>query len=77
MSYQKTNKQPIAGNNFRYFESFFVACIIYFIMSFTVTRILRYIEMKLDGPDNYIMMANQMQVETPEDMMRRAKRDGN
>jgi len=69
--------KSIAGNNFRYFESFFVACIIYFIMTFTVTRILRYIEMKLDGPDNYIMMANQMQVETPEDMMRRAKRDGN
>jgi len=68
--------KSIAGNNFRYFESFFVACIIYFIMTFTVTRILRLIETKLDGPDNYIMMANQMQVETPEDMLRRKKNLG-
>ncbi|KJR45667.1 Amino acid ABC transporter, glutamine-binding protein/permease protein [Desulfosporosinus sp. I2] len=68
--------KSIAGNNFRYFESFFVACIIYFIMTFTVTRILRLIETKLDGPDNYIMMANQMQVETPEDMLRRKKNHG-
>ena len=36
--------KSIAGNNFRYFESFFVACILYFIMTFTVTRILRYLD---------------------------------
>ncbi|SKA87674.1 amino acid ABC transporter membrane protein, PAAT family [Clostridium sp. USBA 49] len=54
--------KSVAGNNFRYFESFFVACILYFIMTFTVTRILRYIEKKLDGPENYIMNSNQMQV---------------
>ena len=63
--------KSIAGNNFRYFESFFVACVIYFIMTFTVTRILRYIEHKIDGPEDYIMYANQMQVETPEDMLKR------
>ncbi len=61
--------KSIAGNNFRYFESFFVSCIIYFIMTFTVTRILRFIEKKLDGPDNYIMGGNQMQVATVEDML--------
>jgi putative lysine transport system permease protein len=54
--------KSISGNNFRYFETFFVACILYFIMTFTITRILRYVERKLDGPDNYIMYANQMQV---------------
>jgi len=63
--------KSIAGNNFRYFESFFVACIIYFIMTFTVTRILRFIEKKLDGPDNYIMIGNQMQVQTPESMIKK------
>jgi putative lysine transport system permease protein len=31
-------------------------------MTFTVTRILRYIESKLDGPENYDMMGNQLQV---------------
>lgn len=65
--------KSIAGNNFRYFESFFVACILYFIMTFTVTRILRFIERKLDGPENFIMIGNQMQVETPEDRLRRTK----
>ncbi|WP_275373002.1 amino acid ABC transporter permease [Clostridium tertium] len=65
--------KSIAGNNFRYFESFFVACFIYFIMTYTVTRILRAIERKLDGPDNYIMVGNQMQVERPEDMLRKSK----
>lgn len=47
--------KSVAGNNFRYFESFFVACAIYFVMTFTVTRILRYIEKRLDGPENYSM----------------------
>lgn len=63
--------KSVSGNNFRYFESFFVACILYFIMTFTVTRILRFFERKLDGPENYIMYANQMQLETPEDMLYR------
>lgn len=63
--------KSIAGNNFRYFEAFFVACIIYFIMTFTVTRILRYIERRMDGPESYAM--NQMQVQTAESMLRRTK----
>jgi len=48
--------KSIAGNNFRYFESFFVACMIYFVMTFMVSMILRYVERKLDGPDNYTML---------------------
>lgn len=64
--------KSISGNNFRYFESFFITCIIYFIMTFTVTRILRAIEKKLDGPENYIMAGNQMQVETPEEIAKKS-----
>ncbi|MFR4584709.1 amino acid ABC transporter permease [Clostridium cadaveris] len=64
--------KTISGNNFRYFESFFITCIIYFIMTFTVTRILRAIEKKLDGPENYIMAGNQMQVETPEEIAKKS-----
>jgi len=67
--------KSIAGNNFRYFESFFVASVIYLIMTFTITRILRWVERKLDGPDDYIMIANQMQVATPEDILRKKKSD--
>lgn len=59
--------KSIAGNNFRYFESFFVASLIYFVMTFTVTRILRALERKMQGPDNYLMMgAGQDQLTTPE-----------
>lgn len=47
--------KSVSGNNFRYFESFFVACVLYFIMTFTVTRILRYIEKRLDGAENYVI----------------------
>lgn len=68
--------KSVAGNNFRYFESFAVACVLYFIMTFTVTRILRAIEKKLDGADNYIMMGNQMQVEKAESMLKRTKNLG-
>jgi putative lysine transport system permease protein len=67
--------KSVTGINFKYFETFFVASAIYFVMTFTVTRVLRYIERKIDGPDNYIMYANQMQVETPEDALRRTKND--
>ncbi|CEG29348.1 amino acid ABC transporter permease [Bacillus sp. B-jedd] len=45
--------KSVAGNNFRYFESFFVACILYFVMTFAVTKILRYFEKKIEGPDSY------------------------
>lgn len=59
--------KSIAGNSFTFFEPFSIACVIYFIMTFTVTRILRLIERKLDGPGNYILAGNQMQVQNPED----------
>lgn len=69
--------KSIAGNNFRYYEAFFVASIIYFVMTFTVTRILRYIESKLDGPENYDLVGNQMQIMTPEEMLRRTQNQPN
>lgn len=48
-----------AGNNFRYFEVFLITCVIYFILTFTVTRILRYFEMRLDGPSVYTIHGSQ------------------
>lgn len=38
------------------FETYMVACVIYFILTFTITRILKYIERKIDGPDSYILI---------------------
>jgi len=53
--------KSVAGVNYRYFESFFVACILYFIMTLSVTFILRYFERKLDGPKNYSVIGQPMQ----------------
>lgn len=54
--------KSIAGNNFMYFDTFAITCVMYFIMTYTITRILRAIEKKLDGKDTFIMAGNQMQV---------------
>jgi putative lysine transport system permease protein len=62
----------IAGNNFRYFESYFVVCIVYLIMTLTVTRLLRILERRLDGPENFtVIPGNQMQVTKPETLLLR------
>lgn len=59
--------KSVTGMTFTYFEPYFVACVLYFIMTFSVTRILRFFEHKLDGPVNYNMPGNQMQTQKPED----------
>lgn len=43
----------IAGSNYKYIEAFFIATILYFIMTFTVTRFLLMFEKKMDGPSSY------------------------
>lgn len=48
-----------AGNNFRYFEVFLITCSVYFVLTFTVTRILRFFEMKLEGPSVYTIHGSQ------------------
>jgi putative lysine transport system permease protein len=48
--------KSVAGMNFHYFESFFVACVIYLVMTLSVSRILRYFERRLDGPDSYALI---------------------
>jgi putative lysine transport system permease protein len=65
--------KSIAGNNFKYFETFFVSSIFYFVMTFTVTRILRFIEIKIDGPENYTINVEEMSVEKSEELLPRMK----
>lgn len=48
-----------AGTYARYFESFFIAAVIYFILTFTVTRLLRLLEKKMDGGKNYTICGSQ------------------
>ena len=61
--------KSIATNQFVFFEPFTVTCILYFVMTFSITRILRFIEKKIDGPENYTVIKNQMQVQRPEDAL--------
>ena len=42
----------VAGALYTYFESFTIAMVIYFVMTFTCSRLLRLLERKMDGPDN-------------------------
>ena len=51
----------IAGAYYTYFEAFTVTMVIYFILTFICSRILRLIEHRMDGPDNYeLVMADSL-----------------
>ncbi|MDR2465159.1 MAG: ABC transporter permease subunit [Streptococcaceae bacterium] len=53
----------VAQQNFMYFQTFAIICVIYFVLTFTITRLLRLVEIRMDGPDAYVPIGNQMQVE--------------
>ncbi|MGL5540928.1 MAG: amino acid ABC transporter permease [Erysipelotrichaceae bacterium] len=40
----------VGGITYRFFETFFITAVLYFVMTFTTTRILNYIEKRLDQP---------------------------
>ncbi len=48
-----------SGTYFRIFEAMVIACAIYFVMTFSVTRILRWVEKKMDGPDTFTIHGSQ------------------
>ena len=48
-----------AGTYFRYFEVYFIVAVIYLVLTLTVSRILRFVEKKMDGPDNYVIHGSQ------------------
>lgn len=56
----------VATQTYQYFQTFTVIAIIYFILTFTVTRILRAVEKRFDT-DTYTTGANQMQTEVLHD----------
>ncbi|NEW62603.1 ABC transporter permease subunit [Granulicatella sp. zg-ZJ] len=55
--------KSIAATNYQFFQTFLVTCIFYFIMTFVITRILRWLEKRLSGKQSYSLASgNQMQV---------------
>lgn len=51
--------KSIALNTYAIFETYLVVAAIYFVLTFTVTRILRLIEKRMDGKKDYQIMGSQ------------------
>ena len=49
----------IKRQSFETFQTYLVACALYFILTFTVTRLLRLAERRLDGDDSYVIFGSQ------------------
>lgn len=45
--------------NFQTFETYLVICMIYFVLTFSVTALLRFLERRLDGKENYTIFGSQ------------------
>jgi len=60
-----------AGTYYRYFEVFFITAVIYFVLTFTFTRLLRLLEKKLSGSASYTVYGSQSshraEIEVPVD----------
>lgn len=50
--------RSIAGTYMAYFETMIITCAVYFVLTFSVTRILRAVEKKLDGPSSYVIFGS-------------------
>lgn len=48
-----------AGTFYKYFEVYFIIAVIYLVLTFTITRLLRFLEKKMDGPDSYVIHGSQ------------------
>ena len=49
----------IKRQSFETFQTYLVVCVLYFILTFTVTRLLRLAERRLDGDDSYVIFCSQ------------------
>ena len=45
--------------NFQIFQTYVVICVLYFALTFTITKLLRLCEKKLDGKDSYTICGSQ------------------
>lgn len=45
--------KSVAGAMYTYFEAFTIAMVIYFVLTFSCSRLLRLWESRMDGPDSY------------------------
>ena len=45
--------------NLKIFETYAIVCVLYFVLTFSITRLLRFIERKLEGSRNYTICGSQ------------------
>lgn len=50
--------KSIAGTYYRFFETYLIICAIYFVLTFTMSRLLKLIERVLEGSRNYELMTD-------------------
>ena len=53
----------IKRQNFQTFQTYLVVCVLYFILTFAVTRLLRFAEKNLNGKDSYTIFGSQTDVD--------------
>lgn len=49
----------IVSMGFEYFETYLLVAVIYFVLTFAITRLLRFIEKKMDGKKDYVVLGSQ------------------
>lgn len=49
----------IKRENFQVFQTYLIVCVIYFILTYSITRLLRLVEKKLEGKENYTIFGSQ------------------
>ena len=49
----------IYRRNYQIFQTYLIICVLYFLLTFTVTRLLRLLERKLEGAKNYTICGSQ------------------
>lgn len=64
-----------AGTYLHYFETYFIIGVIYLILTTTVTRILKLIEKKMDGPQNFDILGSQSDIAETISLNKRNKKN--
>ena len=49
----------IKRQNFQTFQTYLIVCVLYFVLTYTITRLLRWAEKKLSGSANYVICGSQ------------------
>ena len=49
----------IKRQSFQTFQTYLVVCVIYFVLTFSVTRILRFVEKRMEGADSFVICGSQ------------------